>query len=100
MNERLKPISQGMSRNRPTGDDGMRIQVCLYASLASYLPGAVGEGAPVDAPPDATVREALRMLGVEPDAPKILFVNGVHAKLDRILKEGDRLAAFPPIAGG
>jgi sulfur carrier protein ThiS len=79
----------------------MRIRVCLYASLAAHLPeAAVGEGTPLDVEPEVTVGDVLNMLGVEPDAPKILFVNGVHAKPDRILHEGDRLAAFPPIAGG
>lgn len=102
MNERSKP--KGITPrppNRPKDDEAMRIQVCLYASLASHLPEALlGEGAPVDAAPGATVGDALQMLGIEPDSPKILFVNGIHAKPDHILKEGDRLAAFPPIAGG
>ncbi|MGI6435510.1 MAG: MoaD/ThiS family protein [Syntrophomonadaceae bacterium] len=30
----------------------------------------------------------------------ILFVNGRHTNLDSILKDGDVLAIFPPVAGG
>jgi sulfur carrier protein ThiS len=90
-----------MRPSRPKSDEHVRIQVCLYASLSSHLPGVTaGDGALVDAEPCATVGDVLKMLGIEPDSPKILFVNGIHAKPDRILKEGDRLAAFPPIAGG
>jgi len=29
-----------------------------------------------------------------------VFVNGIHAADDQPLSEGDRLAIFPPIAGG
>jgi len=34
------------------------------------------------------------------EVPKIIFLNGLHAGFDDVLKNGDRLAVFPPIAGG
>jgi molybdopterin converting factor small subunit len=27
-------------------------------------------------------------------------LNGIHAQGDEVLKEGDRVGAFPPVAGG
>lgn len=30
----------------------------------------------------------------------IALINGIDGKLDRILKEGDILALFPPVGGG
>jgi len=51
--------------------------------------------------PDGTsVREILKQLEIGPNEPKIVFLNGVHAGLDQMLKDGDRIAVFPPIAGG
>jgi molybdopterin synthase sulfur carrier subunit len=39
-------------------------------------------------------------MSIPPEAPKVIFLNGVHAKGDEVLKDGDRLGAFPPVAGG
>jgi len=39
------------------------------------------------------------MLGL-PDQPRITFVNGRHADESAELQEGQRLAIFPPVAGG
>jgi len=35
-----------------------------------------------------------------PDQPRIVFVNNRHAAEDSVLRDGDRLAIFPPVAGG
>ena len=48
----------------------------------------------------ATVSEVVTELGIAEDQPLIIFVNGRHAQMDTPLNEGDRLAVFPPIAGG
>jgi sulfur carrier protein ThiS len=47
-----------------------------------------------------TVENLFADLDIPSDSPKITFVNGVHAEPDRVLEEGDRVAVFPPIAGG
>jgi molybdopterin converting factor small subunit len=31
---------------------------------------------------------------------KLIFLNGIHAKDNEVLKDGDRLGVFPPVAGG
>ncbi len=47
-----------------------------------------------------SVREVLEQLGIGPEEPKLILVNGIHVKPESPLKDGDRLAVFPPIAGG
>jgi sulfur-carrier protein len=79
----------------------MRILLCLYASLASHLPDAAeGNSCTIDVQEGAAVRDILGQLKIGLDVPKIIFLNGIHASLDDVVKNGDRLAVFPPIAGG
>ncbi len=79
----------------------MKVQVLLYASLAGLLPpGSNGNSALVEVDADCTVQKLLDSLQVPWDSPKVIFVNGRHAKPDQLLSERDRLAVFPPIAGG
>ena len=66
---------------------------CLKPHLRrdrSYL--EVGEG--------TTIKALLENLKVPLETVKLIFVNGVHAKDNDVLKEGDRLGVFPPVAGG
>jgi molybdopterin synthase sulfur carrier subunit len=79
----------------------MKIELKLYASLASHMPEKTG-GDPwiVEARKGITIREFLEDLKVPTDAVKIMFLNGVHAKGNKTLNEGDRLGVFPSIAGG
>jgi molybdopterin converting factor small subunit len=80
----------------------MRIELKLYASLERYMPAArsgtsfrymeVEEG--------TTVGRFLQMLRIPADTVKLIFLNGVHAQMDQVLKEGDRVGVFPPVAGG
>jgi len=79
----------------------MKVEVKLYASLARYAPdGASGKPFFLEPPEGTTVRDLLIRLGVPENSVKIIFLNGVHASLDRILSDGDQLGVFPPVAGG
>jgi hypothetical protein len=42
----------------------------------------------------------MRQLGIPHDHPNILLVNGKQANPDTVLKDGETLAVFPPLAGG
>ena len=77
----------------------MIVNVKFFAGLRDLLPEGK-DPHPVDMPLDATVGELLDQLQVPPDKPRIILVNGVHARRDHNLKEGDTLAVFPPVAGG
>ena len=79
----------------------MKIEVALYATLSKYLPpGAQNRKAVIEVPDGATVREVLSDLGVPQDLSSILLTNGRQASGEAVLKDGDALSVFPPLAGG
>jgi sulfur carrier protein ThiS len=47
-----------------------------------------------------TIQNLLEALKVPRERVKLVFLNGVHANDDDILKEGDRVGVFPAVAGG
>ncbi len=79
----------------------MTIDLILYASLPKFVPGSVA-GIPitVQAPDQTTVGVVLSQAGIPDDMRLILLVNGLSATRDQELRENDRLAVFPTIAGG
>jgi sulfur carrier protein ThiS len=79
----------------------MRIELKLYASLSRYAPGGrTGMEGAMEVPEGSTIRGLLQSLHVPIDSVKLIFLNGVHAGGDEVLKEGDRVGVFPPVAGG
>lgn len=79
----------------------MKIQVALYATLSQYLPpGAQNRKAAIEIREDATVRDVLDQLGIPQDLPNILLVNGRQASEGTVLKDGEVVSVFPPLAGG
>ena len=80
----------------------MKIELKLYASLARFMPDQKGGSASsvIDVGEGTTISELLEALRVPANAVKLIFLNGVHAKRDQVLKEGDRVGIFPPVAGG
>jgi len=79
----------------------MKIELKLYASLASHMPEkADGNPYMMEVTEGTTIGKFLEQLKVPVEAVKIIFLNGIHAKGDEVLKEGDRVGVFPPVAGG
>lgn len=79
----------------------MKIELILYASLRHYLPEQNGKNScMVEVEEGTTIGRLLAKLQIPAEAAKILFRNGVHVKSDEVLKDGDRVGAFPPVAGG
>jgi sulfur-carrier protein len=79
----------------------MKVEICLYASLSSRLPEKSNGNCFIkDIDENTTIGTILSGLNIRPDEPKLILVNGIHSKPEASLKEGDRLAVFPPIAGG
>lgn len=88
------------------GDRDVRFEVALFAHLTPYLPDADAARTPgsmhtrtMDLPGGTTVGQVITTLGL-PDEPRIVFVNGRHAPDGHVLADGERLAIFPPVAGG
>ncbi|MBI2000266.1 MAG: MoaD/ThiS family protein [candidate division NC10 bacterium] len=79
----------------------MKIEVALFATLSKYLPpGAQNRRAVIEVKDGATVREVLTQLGIPPELPNILLVNGRQSPENTVVKEGETLSVFPPLAGG
>jgi molybdopterin synthase sulfur carrier subunit len=89
----------GLKRERQSS---MRIQVRLYASLQRFMPGERDSSSfhDMEVEEGTTVGAFLQALDVPAETVKLIFLNGIHAHADQILKEGDRLGVFPPVAGG
>ena len=79
----------------------MEIEVKLFATLRDYLPkGSSRFSCKMEVDPLTRVQDVLSRLKIPEEIPKIILINGVHAKKDQSLKEGDVLSIFPPVAGG
>lgn len=79
----------------------MKVEVALFAYLSAYQPdGQAGRHPRTLEFPDGTrISDIIESLEL-PDEPRVVFVNGKHAAEEALLREGDRLAIFPPVAGG
>jgi molybdopterin converting factor small subunit len=79
----------------------MKIEVRLFATLAGYLPTAPGRGPGIlEVPDGSTVGVVVSSLGISEEMPAVTLVNGRDAAPEQVLKDGDVLALFPPLAGG
>jgi molybdopterin converting factor small subunit len=79
----------------------MRLHVALYAGLSGYLPaGGQNRKATIEMPDGVTVLDVKQRLGIPDDLPGILLVNGRQTAPETIMREGDTLSIFPPLAGG
>ena len=79
----------------------MKIELALFANLSQYQPDGQGgrHARPVEVAGGSTVLDVIKLLGL-PDEPRVVFVNGRHAPDDHVLAPEERLAIFPPVAGG
>ncbi|MEW6754347.1 MAG: MoaD/ThiS family protein [Candidatus Latescibacterota bacterium] len=79
----------------------VQVEVRLFAFLARYLPpGADGRRALLSVPVGTTVQQVLEQLGIPRGYSKLLLVGGLQEKPDTVLRDGDVLSVFPPVAGG
>ena len=83
----------------------MRITLKLFASLGEYLPeGAFRNAIDIEIPENASLNAIIDQYRVPREMAHLVLVNGVFAcaeDRDRsLLKEGDHLAIWPPVAGG
>ncbi len=79
----------------------MKVDVALFAYLSDHQPDGLGgrHARAFDLADGTRVADVIADLAL-PDQPRIVFVNNRHAAEDSALHDGDRLAIFPPIAGG
>jgi molybdopterin converting factor small subunit len=79
----------------------IQIEVRLYATLRKYCPeSGIGEPMILQMPEGAQVADLLARLDVPKSEVKTAFVNNRRQDEDYRLSDGDRVAFFPPVAGG
>lgn len=78
----------------------MRVEVRVYGGLERYVPVSFGQAMAVDLPDGARVRDLLAVLGVPEKEVFSILVNGRHRTPSDPLEAEDRVALFPPVAGG
>jgi molybdopterin converting factor small subunit len=80
----------------------MKVELNLFASLARYAQDKTGSHGHymMDVPDGTTIMALLNSLELPIDKIRMIFLNGLHAAGDEVLKEGDRVGVFPPVAGG
>jgi sulfur carrier protein ThiS len=74
----------------------MQIQVKTFATLKKFEP----EGAMLEIAEGAKLGDVLDALGIQADEVKLLFINGVHSKVDTVINAGDKISLFPAVGGG
>lgn len=83
----------------------MKVKVKLYATLGEYLPTEARQNTvEVEADEGASPLSLLARFGVPPESAHLVLLNGVFVaperRQDAVLKSGDVLAVWPPVAGG
>ncbi len=77
----------------------------LYASLGGYLPSEASRNClETSVRAGTTVEEFIDAFGVPREACHLVLLNGVFqppsVRSKTVLKEGDAVAVWPPVAGG
>lgn len=84
----------------------MKITFKLFAMLTDYLPAQARAGnvMELEVPPGATIAQVVEQFALPPKLVHLVLVNGTYvapqARGAHVLREGDTLAIWPPIAGG
>jgi len=81
----------------------MELNIGLFAGLVCTNSNLLCHGEKEfhqDFPDGITVRQLRDLLGINPAIPLIVMVNKHGESEELILKDGDRVALFPPIGGG
>lgn len=76
----------------------MIIKVRLFANFRAY---GKGEGQfEKGLPKGSSLGDLIKDLGLPPEAPKVVLLNGRRVPLDQELTDGDEVTVFPPVEGG
>ncbi len=84
----------------------MKITFKLYATLQHLLPSAaVNNAIEIEVADDVTLHQIIEQFRVQPKDAHLVLINGTyfdHEARDQtgLLKEGDVVAVWPPVAGG
>jgi len=74
----------------------MKVKVKLFASLRMFGP----DEQVIELSENTKIDDVILLLKIPPTITLLKIINGEHRPADHVLKDGDDLALFPPIAGG
>ncbi len=79
----------------------MHVTVKLFANLTRFVAGnSAGKAFDMELTDDSTIQDLIDCLKIPPQETQVVFVNNIIEKNDLMLKDGDVVGIFPPIAGG
>jgi molybdopterin synthase sulfur carrier subunit len=80
----------------------MKIELRLFASLRKRLPPGSPRGkCDLELAEGTTIGAVLERMGIPRDYAQMVLVNGEHDRdFERVLRDGEVLSVFPPVAGG
>ena len=80
----------------------MKVIIRLVGSMKSLLPekDRAGGSSGFDIAPGTTLSGFFEAAGIKSGGALVVLVNGRCPEAGRVLKEGDVVAVFPPVAGG
>ena len=73
----------------------MKAKIKLFATLRTGR----FEVSEMELSDGTTIHSLISSLGIGVNEAAIIFINGIHAELDTVIKPGDDVAIFPPIGG-
>ena len=78
-----------------------KVELRLFGELRGYVKDLkIGEARIIELSEGATIEELMKDLKIPDEIVKIILVNGRSKGLDYALHKEDRVALFPPVAGG
>ena len=77
----------------------MRIAVELFGLPAGHGPGSRG-AFPLEIDAGATASRLIERLGLPPELPLMVLINGQRVDTGHPLNDGDEVFIFSPVAGG
>jgi len=78
-----------------------KIELRLYGDLLGYINEVkIGEAKIMEVDEGFTIGDLMKDLNMPRDIVKIILVNGRSKGLEYKLNANDRVALFPPVAGG
>ena len=79
----------------------MEIEVRLFATFRDHLPRDSGSFSfRKGLEKEMALSEIVEEISLPPDIPKIFIVNGNVVTGEYVLRDGDVVSIFPPVAGG
>ncbi len=81
----------------------IRVQVKMFLTYVKYLPADASEGkAWISLEKGSTLGDLMGALGIPTDEQGTAVINGISYGVDcsQVLKEGDVVSFFSPVAGG